>query len=92
MHTMSMLCSTADVVNSSSWPILFKVLTLSVAICTVRLHLSNFLHLSCVADFFNTGARTPTLAECTSCLPARRTYVLSDSHGNLLMAVFLSNQ
>ena len=34
MHTMSMLWSIADTVSSSSWPILFKVLTLNVTINT----------------------------------------------------------
>ena len=43
MHTMSRLCSAADTVSSASWPILFKVLTLSVAICTMRLNLSNLV-------------------------------------------------
>ena len=31
-HIMSILCSTADAISSGSWPILFKVLTLNVAI------------------------------------------------------------
>ena len=35
MHTMSILCSAADAFSSGSWPILFKVLTLNVTICTV---------------------------------------------------------
>ena len=38
MHIMSILCSTADAVSSGSCPILFKVLTLNVAICIVCLH------------------------------------------------------
>ena len=59
---MSMLGSATDTVSSSSWPILFKVLMLSVVICTMLLHLSN-LSLSSVADFLNTGARAPTSAE-----------------------------
>ena len=60
MHIMSMLCSTADAVSSDSCPILFKVLTLNVAICIVCLHFSNFCCLSSVADFSKTGARAPT--------------------------------
>ena len=51
MHIMPMLCSTVDAVSSSSYPILFKVLTLNVAICIVCLHFSNFCCLSSVADF-----------------------------------------
>ena len=43
MQIMSILCSTADAVSSDSWPILFRVLTLNVAICIVCLHLSSFL-------------------------------------------------
>ena len=61
----------ADEVSSGSCPILFKVLTLNVAICIVCLHLSNFYCLSSVADFSNTEARTPTSARCASFLPAR---------------------
>ena len=58
---MSILCSTADAVSSGSWPILFRVLTLNVAICIVCLHFSSFC-LSSVADFSNTEARAPTSA------------------------------
>ena len=38
MHIMSILCSSADAISSGSCPILFKVLTLNVAICSVCLH------------------------------------------------------
>ena len=62
MHIMSILCSTADAVSSGSWFILFKVLTLNVAICIVCLHFSSFCCLSSVADFSNTEARAPTSA------------------------------
>ena len=48
----------ADAVISGSCPILFKVLTLNVAICIVCLHFSKFC-LSSVADFSNTEARAP---------------------------------
>ena len=51
---MSILCSSADAISSGSCPILFKVLTLNVAICSVCLHFSSFDCLSSVADF-----RTP---------------------------------
>ena len=47
MQIMSILCSTADAVSSGSWPILFRVLTLNVAICIVCLHFSSFLFELC---------------------------------------------
>ena len=57
--------SITEAVSSGSWPILFKVLMLNVTICIVHLNFSNFcFSLSSVADFSNTGARAPTLAEC----------------------------
>ena len=62
MHIMSILCSSADAISSGSCPILFKVLTLKVAICSVCLHFSSFDCLSSVADFSNTEARAPTSA------------------------------
>ena len=62
MNIMSILCSTADAISSGSCPILFKVLTLNVAICSVCLHFSSFDRLSSVADFSNTDARAPTSA------------------------------
>ena len=73
MHTMSISCSAADAVSSGCRLIQFKVLMLSVAVCTVLLHLSNFyLGLSSAADFSNTGARTSTSVERTPFLPAQR--------------------
>ena len=73
MHILSILCSTADAVSSSRWPILFKVLTLNVAICIVCLHFSSFYCLSSAADFLNTEARAATLAGRAPLLPVRRT-------------------
>ena len=72
MHIMSILCSTADVISSGSCPILFKVLTLNVAICSVCLHFSSFGRLSSVADFSNTEVRAPTSAGRAPFLPVRR--------------------
>ena len=72
MHIMSILCSTADAVSSGSCPILFKVLTLNVAICIVCLHFSSFCCLSSVPDFSNTEARAPTSAGHVPFSPARR--------------------
>ena len=43
MHIMSILCSLANAINSDSCPILFKVLTLNVAICSVCLHFKRFI-------------------------------------------------
>ena len=63
MHIISMLWSITEAVSSVSWPILFKVLTLNVAICIVCLHFSNFyFSLSSLAGFSNTEARNPTSA------------------------------
>ena len=53
MHIMSILWCMADAVSSGSSPILFKVLTLNVAICIVCLPFSIFCCLSSVADFSN---------------------------------------
>ena len=72
MHIMSILCSTADAISSGSYPILFKILTLNVAICSVCLHFSSFCRSSSVADFSNTEARAPTSAGRASFLPAGR--------------------
>ena len=71
MQIMSILGSTADAVSSGSWPILFRLLTLNVAICIVCLNFSSFC-LSSVADFSNTEARAPTSAGRAPFLPARR--------------------
>ena len=72
MHIMSVLCSTPDAVGSGSWPILFKVLTLNVAICIACLHFCSFCCVSSVADFSNTEVRAPTSAGHAIFLPARR--------------------
>ena len=73
MHIMSILWSIREAVSSGSCPILFKVLTLNVAICIVLLHFSHFcFSLSSVADFSNAGARAPTSTEHAPFLPARR--------------------
>ena len=72
MHIMFILCSRANAVSSGSWPNLFKVLTLNVAICIVCLHFRSFCCLSSVADLSNTEARAPTSAECVPFLPAQR--------------------
>ena len=73
MHIMSMLWFITKAVRSGSCPILFKVLTLNVAISIVRFHFSNFcFSLSSEADFSNTWARVPTSAGRAPFLPARR--------------------
>ena len=99
MHIMSISCSTTNAVSSVCCPILFKVLTLNITICTVLLHLSNFFFffldftLSSVAGFSNTGARAPASAEHTSFFTCAKgnpvwTYGLSKSHGDISMALF----
>ena len=73
MHIMFILWSIAETLSSGNCPILFKILTLNVAICIVRLHFSNFcFNLSSVADYLNTGVRAPTSVGCVPFLPARR--------------------
>ena len=94
MHIMSVLCSTADAISSSSCPILFKVLTLNVAICIVCLHFCNFCCLSSVADFSITEARAPTSAGRAPFFTRAKsdavfTCGLSVGHGYLSMAVFI---
>ena len=96
MQIISILCSSADAISSGSCPILFKVLTLNVAICSVCLHFSSFDCLSSVADFSNTEARAPTSAGRAPFLPARRAIAvcvsgLSVGHGYLSMAVLFSS-
>ena len=93
MQIMSILCSTVDAVSSGSWPILFRVLTLNVAIWIVCLHFSSF-SLSSVADFLNTDARAPNStgrAPFFTCAKSDAVYVcgLSVGHGYLSMAVFI---
>ena len=94
MHIMSILCSMEDAVSSGSCPILFKVLTLNVATCTVCMHFSNFCSLSSVADFSNTETRASTTAGRASFFTHAKsdavwTCGLSVSHGYLSMAVFI---
>ena len=87
----------AAAISSGSWPILFKVLTLNIAICIVLLHLSNFCFcLSSVVKFSNTGSRAPTSAGHAPFFTRAKSNVvwtcgLSMSHGNLSMAVFYSH-
>ena len=59
-HTISILSSITDAISSGSWLILFKILTLNVAICIMHLNLSNFGFCS-VADFLITGRTHPAL-------------------------------
>ena len=96
-YTMSMLWSIADALPSGRWPILRKVLTLSVTIYTVLLHLSNFcFSLNSAADFSNTWVRAPISAGGALFFTGAKgnavwTCGLSMSHGNLSMAVFYSH-
>ena len=89
------LRSTADAVISSTCPILFKVLTLNVAICIVSVHFSNFCCLSSAADFLNTEVRASTSAGRApfffTCAKSDAVYVcdLSVGHGYLSIADFI---
>ena len=88
-HIMSTLWSITEAVNSGSWPILFKVLTLNVGIYIVLLHLSNFCFCLCsVANFSNNGARALTSAGCTSFLPARRAMLFGHVVWVRVMVIF----
>ena len=94
MHIMSILCSTVDAFSSGSCPILFKVLTLNVAIWIVCLHFSSFCCLSSVADFSNTETRAPTPAGRTPFFTRAKSDAvcvcgLSVGHSYLSMAVFI---
>ena len=85
-----MLCSTADAVSCSSCPILFKVLTLNVAICIVCLHFSNF----CCSWFFKYWCQGSNLSRTRpffTCMKSNTVFTcgLSVDHGYLLMAVFI---
>ena len=96
MHIMSILCSSADAISSGSCSILFKVLTLNVAICSDCLHFSSFDCLSSVADFSNTEARAPTSAGRTPFFTRAKSDAvcvsgLSVGHGYLSMAVLFSS-
>ena len=91
MQIMSIWCSVADAVSSGSWPILFRVLTLNVAICIVCLHFSSFC-LSSVADFFfEQGSNLSRTRPFFTRAKSDAVYVcgLSMSHGYLSMAVFI---
>ena len=82
--------------SSGSCPILFKVLTLNVAICSVCLHFSSFNLLSSVADFSNTEARDPTSAGRAPFFTRAKSDAvcvcsLSVGHGYLSMAVLFSS-
>ena len=84
----------ADAVSSGSCPILFKFITLDVAICFVCLHFSNFCCLSSVGDFSNTETRAPTSAGRTLFFIRTKsdavwTYGLNVVHGYLSVAVFI---
>ena len=94
MHIISILCSTADEVSSGSCPILFKVLTLNVAICIVCLNFSSFCCLRSVADFFEHWGQGPNLSRTRPLFTRAKSDVvyvcgLSVGHGYLSMAVFI---
>ena len=67
MHMMSIFCLAVDAESLSSRFIVFNVLRLKVTMLVILLYVSKF-GLDSLADFFNTGARVLTSAECTHCL------------------------
>ena len=62
----------ADAVSSGSCPILFKVITLNVAILIVCLHFTNCCCLSSVADFRTLRPGFQPQQDVLLFLPARR--------------------
>ena len=97
MHIMSILCSTADAVSSGSWSILFKVITLNVAICIVCLHFSIFFfffwfELCCwVFEHWSQGSNLRKTRLFFNCAKSDAVCVcgLSVGHGYLSMAIFI---
>ena len=84
-----------DAISSGRCPILFKVLTLNIAISSVCLHFS-FCRLSSVADFSNTEARAPISAGRAPFFTRAKSDAvcvcgLSVGHGYLSMAVLFSS-
>ena len=96
-HIISRLWSITKAFSSSSWPILFKVLTLNVVICIVLLHFSYFcFSLSSVADFFEHWGQSSNLSRTRpffTCTKGNAVWTcgLSMSRGNLSMAYFYAN-
>ena len=95
MHIISILWSIAEAVSSGSWPILFKILTLSVAICIMRLYLSNlFLKFQLCSWFFKTYGQVSNFSRTHSFFTVAKNdavlrFGLCVSHGKLSMAVLL---
>ena len=93
-----MICSVADAIRSFNWPIIFKVLTLNVAIWTLFLHLSNFwfhMSLSSVADFSDPGAKVPTSEERVPSFPEWRAKQIRQMfwcRGMVVFCLFFSQQ
>ena len=70
---MSVFYKVSHAVSSGHWFIVFKILTLKVAVLTtIFLHRSK-LGLDSVADLLNTGVRSSTSAERALCLLVWRT-------------------
>ena len=90
---MSILCSTADAISSGSCPILFKVLTLNVAICSVCLHRLSIIWKSDLTDkmkrsFFQAAVTSILLYGCTTwTLTKRLEKKLDDNYTRMLRAI-----
>ena len=94
MQIISILWSTADAVSSDSWPILFRFLTLNVAICIVCLHFSSFCLFELCSWFFEHRGQGSNLSRTRPFFTRAKSDAvygsgLSTSHGYLSMAVFV---
>ena len=81
-YTMSMLCSTTDAVSSGCWSILFKVLTLNVAFC--------IMFCGWFFEYWGQCSNRSKRRPFFTCTKGDTvwTHGLSESHGNLSMALF----
>ena len=96
MHIMSILCSSADAISSGSCPILFRVLTLNVAICSVCLHFSSFSLFELCSWFFEHWGQGSNLSRTHPFFTRAKSDVvcvcgLNMGHGYLSMAVLFSS-
>ena len=92
MHITSTFWSIADAVSSASCLILFKVLTLNITICIVRLYFSNFcFSLLLIFRTLGPGLQAQQDAPFFTRVKSDEVWTSSSrvNHGNLSMAVFI---
>ena len=84
---MSILCSMADAISSGSCPILFKVLTLNVAICIVCLPFSNYLMTYCfdTATLYITRTQKRWTKGCILLFPRRSDLRIVKNYGGITL-------